>query len=86
MIPDRLVEILRCPQDRSKLRLADEALVARINREIQAGAIANLVGERLTKPIDGALIREAGDLAYPIIDDIPVMLPDEAFAIAAISH
>lgn len=72
------MEILCCPQDRSRLHAADDALVAQINRAIAAGSAVNAAGEKLTKPLDGGLVREAGDLLYPVIDQIPVMLPDEA--------
>jgi uncharacterized protein YbaR (Trm112 family) len=78
MIDANLIEILRCPQDRSRLSIAAPEVVDRINAAINAGSAVNLAGERLTKRIDGGLVREAGDLLYPIVDDIPVMLPDEA--------
>lgn len=78
MIPDRLLEILRCPQDRSRLHAAHAPLLARINQAIAAGAAVNVIGERIEKPLSGGLVREAGDLLYPIVDEIPVMLPDEA--------
>jgi uncharacterized protein YbaR (Trm112 family) len=78
VINDNLVEILRCPQDRSRLHVASPPVVDALNRAIEAGTAVNLAGERLEKRIDGGLVREAGDLLYPIVDDIPVMLPDEA--------
>ena len=78
MIESRLIDILRCPQDRTRVSAATPEMVARINRAIGAGAAQNLAGERLEKPLDGGLIREAGDILYPIVDRIPVMLPDEA--------
>ncbi|MBA4106834.1 MAG: hypothetical protein C0485_13865 [Pirellula sp.] len=78
MIADHLIEILRCPQDRSQLHLADAELVAKLNRAIAAGELKSVAGETFEKPLDGGLIRAAGDLLYPIIDEIPVMLPDEA--------
>jgi uncharacterized protein len=82
VIEAKLVEILRCPQDRSRLRAAPPELVDSINRAIDAGRAVNLAGERLEKRIDGGLIREAGDLLYPVVDDIPVMLPDEALELS----
>ncbi|HEX6961747.1 MAG TPA: Trm112 family protein [Lacipirellula sp.] len=82
MIEARLVEILRCPQDRSRLRVAPPETVNSINRAIEAGTAVNLAGERLERRIDGGLIREKGDLLYPVIDEIPVMLPDEALELA----
>lgn len=81
MIHDHSIAILRCPLDRSQLRLAEPTLVARLNAAITAGRLTNRGGTQLEKPLDGALVREAGDLAYPIVDQIPVMLADEAIAI-----
>ena len=85
MIADGLVEILRCPQDRSRLTRAGDDLVARVNRAIAAGTLANRGGKRLERAIDGGLVREAGDWLYPIVDDIPLMLPDEAIDVTKIS-
>jgi uncharacterized protein YbaR (Trm112 family) len=78
MIESRLIDILRCPQDRTRVHAAATDVISRINRAISVGAARNLAGERLEKPLDGGLIREAGDILYPVVDQIPVMLPDEA--------
>jgi uncharacterized protein YbaR (Trm112 family) len=78
----KLIDILRCPQNRSRLRLAPTEVVTKINRAIEAGAAVNLAGERLQKPLDAGLIREAGDILYPVIDQIPVMLSDEAIELS----
>jgi len=82
VIADHLLEILRCPQSRTRLHVADTDVVARLNRGINARTIVNLAGERVERPVDGGLIREAGDLLYPIVDQIPVMLPDQAIDIS----
>jgi uncharacterized protein YbaR (Trm112 family) len=60
------------------VHVAPPEVVDAINRAIDRGAAVNQAGERLEKRIDSGLVREAGDLLYPIVDDIPVMLPDEA--------
>lgn len=85
MIHDHSIAILRCPLDRSQLRLAEPKLLARLNAAIAAGRLTNRGGTQLEKSLDGALVREAGDLAYPIVDQIPVMLADEAIAIDQLS-
>jgi len=78
---DKTLAMLRCPNDRSKVAVADPALVARLNAAILEGRIHNLAGERVHRVIDGGLVREAGDLVYPIVNQIPVMLYDEAIAL-----
>jgi uncharacterized protein YbaR (Trm112 family) len=78
---DKTLAMLRCPKDHSRVSVADPALVARLNAAIATGRIRNLAGERVQRAIDGGLLREAGDLVYPIVDQIPVMLYDEAIAL-----
>ena len=78
MIDEQLLDILVCPENKTRLRLADEDLVAKLNRAITAGALKNRVGEPVETPLDGGLVREDSTLLYPIVDDIPVLLVDEA--------
>lgn len=81
MVDPELLDILVCPENKTPVRLADEALVARLNREIEAGALKNRAGATVQDRIDGALVREDGRYAYLIRDDIPIMLIDEAVAL-----
>jgi uncharacterized protein YbaR (Trm112 family) len=75
------LELLVCPQDHTRLRMADDALIERINRAIAAGEMSNSLGRKLDKPLDGGLIREDGLVLYPIINEIPILLVDEAIAL-----
>jgi uncharacterized protein YbaR (Trm112 family) len=81
MPPEELLSILRCPIDGSRLVVADEALVARLNAAIRSGELRNRSGRRVEKTLDGGLLRTAGDLLYPIVDQIPALLRDEAIQI-----
>lgn len=78
MISQELLEILVCPDNRTPVHPADEALVARLNAAIDAGTVKNRAGEAVTDRADSGLVREDGAFLYVVRDDIPVMLKDEA--------
>jgi uncharacterized protein YbaR (Trm112 family) len=78
VITDELIGMLRCPESRQPLKRGNADLVAQVNREIAAGRIRNRAGHALAKPVNGLLVRQDDHLAYPIVDDIPILLADEA--------
>ncbi len=78
MIGEDLLDILRCPQDRSRLRLADTEILDRLNQAIAEGRVTNASGAKVSEPLPGGLIREDNRVLYPIIDDLPVLLIDES--------
>jgi uncharacterized protein YbaR (Trm112 family) len=77
-----ILPILRCPEDRAPLALAGNALVDEVNTAIRAGHLVDRAGKRVEQTIDGGLVRTAGDVLYPIIDQIPVLLVDESIALS----
>lgn len=77
-INQELLDILVCPESRQTVTLADEQEVAGINQRIARMELVNRAGTVVTQKIDGALIREDRAFFYPIRDDIPIMLIDEA--------
>ncbi len=82
-INPKLLEILACPETHQALHLADDAFVLSLNSRIQTKAIRNRNNEVVAAPITGALIREDKKVAYPIRDDIPVLLVEEGIPLAA---
>ena len=74
----RSVDILACPEDKTPVKLAEASLIEEINRRIEAGSLKNRAGNAVEKKIDGGLVREDGAYLYPVEDDIPIMLIDEA--------
>jgi uncharacterized protein YbaR (Trm112 family) len=86
MINDATLAMLRCPNDRSPLQIAEPELVARLNAAIAAGRLQNCAGKTIERPINGGLVRDAGDLVYPIVDEIPVMLYDEAIPLTLLER
>jgi uncharacterized protein len=77
-----LLEILACPETKQPLTFAAPALLERINNRIRQGQLTNRRGTSVTAPIDGGLVRQDGQYLYPIRDDIPIMLIDEAIPLA----
>jgi len=77
-ISSDLLEILICPENRTKLRLAAPEYIQRLNQAISAGTLRNRAGESVQTPMVGGLIREDGKYLYPIVEEIPVLLIDEA--------
>lgn len=80
-ISEQLLRDLRCPELRMPLAIADAALVGRINRKIAAGSLRNAGGALIDRPIDGGLVRKDGQVLYPILDGIPVLLIDDRIPI-----
>jgi uncharacterized protein YbaR (Trm112 family) len=83
---NQVLAILRCPIDHSTLCEAEAGLVARLNTAIKAKRLRNQIGQLVDYSIEGGLVREAGDLLYPIVDQIPVMLHDEAIPLAQLNE
>ena len=85
MIDKETLKILVCPKDHSPLSLADHRLTDRLNRAIAAGRIVNQAGRKVTEPVSAALVREDRTVLYPIVDDIPLLLADEAIPLEQIA-
>ena len=77
MIAPELLEVLCCPADRAAVRLATPAELEALNTRIADGATNN-GGVAVTEKLEAAIIRVDGTFAYPIREEIPVMLIDEA--------
>lgn len=78
MIDEELLKILACPETKEPVALADSSVVDDINRRIEKGEVLNRGGKKVENKIQGGLVRQDGAYLYPIEDDIPIMLIDEA--------
>ena len=85
MITADLLKILQCPEDRTPLAEADAATVARLNEQIGRRQLRNRGGELVVTIVEGALVRRGGDVAYPVVDGIPILLVDEGISLAQLT-
>ena len=77
MIAPELLEVLCCPADRAAVRLATPAELETLNTRI-ANGVKNNGGSAVAEKLEAAIIRVDGTFAYPVREEIPVMLIDEA--------
>ncbi|MGY8824818.1 MAG: Trm112 family protein [Candidatus Latescibacterota bacterium] len=81
MIDNDLLAILACPENKTPVHQAEQDLIDQLNSRIESGELSNRGGKKVEKQLDGGLVREDGAYLYPIDDDIPIMLIDEAIAL-----
>jgi len=82
MVDPQLLEILACPEDKTALRLADQSTLEALNQRIRDGAVKNRGGEAVTEEVTEGLVRADGRYLYPVRDDIPIMLIEEAIPLS----
>ena len=82
MIDPELLEILACPETKQPVRLAEAELVERLNGAIAERRLKNREGRLVAEPIQAGLVREDGNIVYPVRDDIPVMLVGEGIELS----
>ncbi len=83
-IDKKLLEIICCPETQQSLRIAGDGLIEKLNRLIEKKEIFNRSKLPVKSKLDGGLIRKDGKYLYPIIEEIPILLVDEAILLDAI--
>ena len=74
----KLLDIICCPVTRSSLELLPEHELSVLNELIAARRIKNREDTVVESPLTEALVTRSGKLIYPVRDDIPVLLEDQA--------
>ncbi len=81
MISNELLSILCCPETRQDLVPAEKPLIEKLNQLIAKRELKNRTGDIVGQKLDGGLIRNDRKFLYPVRNDIPVMLLDEAISL-----
>lgn len=81
-MPNWLLDLIRCPITLENLAIAPVELTERLRGELRSGKLANRIGASLTSDFQSGLLNASGTWYYPITDDIPVLVPDEAIAVS----
>jgi uncharacterized protein YbaR (Trm112 family) len=85
MVDPELLEILVCPETHQAVRLAERELLDRLNQAIRSGGVTNRGGNDVADPIEEGLVRKDDKILYPVREDIPIMLIDEAIELDKLS-
>jgi uncharacterized protein YbaR (Trm112 family) len=83
---DKLLDIVCCPATHMPLKSMPEATLARLNALIDAGRLRYRDDSPVTEALTEALITDDGRLAYPIRDDIPLLLEDQGILVAQLDE
>ena len=83
-ISQELLDILCCPETKDHLHPLSEEERERVNQAIANGTVMNRKNETVPEPIDDGLLRADGKFLYPVRNDIPIMLIDEAIDMATV--
>lgn len=78
MINKDLLEILCCPETKQDMQYLEGAVINTINAEIEKGTLKNRANQTVKDPINAGLLRKDRKYLYPVREDIPIMLIDEA--------
>lgn len=79
-----LLDLLVCPETREKLTPASTSLVEKLNGAVTAGELKNRAGNAIDRPLQGGLVRPDGKVVYPVWDDIPDLIIDDAIPLDGI--
>ena len=83
MVDSELLAMLCCPETRQSLSLASPAVLSQLNSQIATGTLKNRGGQVVRESIESGLVRSDGKYLYPIRNEIPIMLIDEAIALTS---
>lgn len=73
-----LLDCLVCPETHQPLHLAEAGEMARLRQLILEGRVRTAQGVKVVEPLEAALIRQDGRVAYPVRNQLPILLITQA--------
>ena len=81
MIDPDFLKLLCCPETHQDLHLAESALLETLNRQIVSGTLKDRSGNQVSERLEAGLLRADRKFLYPVWNDIPVMLIEQAIPV-----
>ncbi|MFW5968146.1 MAG: hypothetical protein ACOCV2_11540 [Persicimonas sp.] len=81
---DDITQMLTCPETGQRLEPLDDERLSRLNEAIRDGSLVDDSGQRVERTLQGALVREDGQVAYAVHDDIPNLLLEDRIRLGQI--
>lgn len=81
MVDKELLDMLCCPETKEDVSLLTGAPIDKLNKLAEEGSLKNRGGEIVKEKMEAGLLRADGKFLYPIREDIPIMLIDEAIPV-----
>ena len=79
-MPNWVLDLIRCPITLERLEVAPADLVERLRSSVRDGKLINRLGTNVSDDFQSGLLNESKSWFYPVIDEIPTLVPDEAIA------
>jgi uncharacterized protein YbaR (Trm112 family) len=83
MVREDLVRMLVCPETHQPVKPAPAALIAALNERARRGALRDKGGEPVERELEEGLLRDDGQVVYPVFDGIPRMLVERGIPVEA---
>ena len=77
MTDSKILDFLRCPLTKSKLRFAGQTEIDKVNELIERGEIKDNIGNAISTKLTGGLINADSTILMKVEDDIINTIPDE---------
>ncbi len=78
VLPDWILEYLRCPQSKGKLFLASHAVLDALLESVRSGALVTVLGRTISQVPSQGLVSADGRWFYSVNDSIARLMADEA--------